>query len=121
MGLWLDFVELVAPTGQLPAFDSSPATTLATDWDTLHSIALAPERTAWLINKLGFTGRANHYAGALWFYELARAGHVYATGTIQFGGHVDPNLENQKTILSIGFAGSTQDPSLITHFHLSGD
>jgi hypothetical protein len=60
--------------------------TLATDWDTLNSQALAPERTAWQIQALGFTGRANHYAGALWFYELVCAGQQYATGTITFSG-----------------------------------
>jgi len=52
------------PTANLPTFDTSPTTTLATDWDTNHSLAIAPERTAWLIDKLGFQGRANHYAGA---------------------------------------------------------
>jgi hypothetical protein len=119
--LWLDFMELVVPVQQLPDFSSSPVTTLATDWDTLHSIALAPERTAWLIDRLGFTGRANHYTGALWFYELVRVGHVYATGTIQFGGHPDDNLSNKSTVLSVGFFGSSQGPSLITHYHLSGD
>ena len=63
-----------------------PQTTLATDWDTDHSIAIAPERTAWLMQKLGFCGRANHYAGAMWFYELHRSGHSYASGTLTFSG-----------------------------------
>ena len=39
-----------------------------------------------MINSLGFTGRQNHYVGALWFYELVRTGHVYATGTVTFAG-----------------------------------
>ena len=60
--------------------------TLATDWDTEHSLALAPERTAWMIDSLGFTGRQNHYVGALWFYELVRTGNVYASGTVTFTG-----------------------------------
>ena len=60
--------------------------TLATDWDTLHSIAIAPERTAWLIDTLGFTGRANHYAGAMWFYELCNPQNRYASATIRFSG-----------------------------------
>jgi hypothetical protein len=116
--LWLDFIDLVVPTQELPAFNPSPSTTLATDWDTLHSIALAPERTAWLIDKLGFTGRANHYAGALWFYELIRVGHVYASATIEFTGRV---VIGEWTTLSVGFSGSTLGPSNITHLHLSGD
>ena len=64
--------------------------TLATDWDTDHSIALAPERTAWLIDTLGFKGRQNHYVGALWFYELVNPDNVYATGTVTFGGTPEP-------------------------------
>ena len=39
-----------------------------------------------MIDSLGFTGRQNHYVGALWFYELVDAGNVYATGTVTFTG-----------------------------------
>ncbi|HEY3838956.1 MAG TPA: hypothetical protein VGL72_20425, partial [Bryobacteraceae bacterium] len=116
--LYFDFIDLVVPCQELPAFSLSPTTTLATDWDTEHSLALAPERTAWLIDKLGFTGRANHYAGALWFYELVRVGHVYASGTIQFGGQAQANFI---TTLFIGMAGSNQSPNRIDHLHLTGD
>ena len=116
--LYLDFIELVVPCQQLPAFADTAKTTLATDWDTEHSSALAPERTAWLIDTLGFTGRANHYVGALWFSEIVRVGQVYATSTIQFTGSADPNMI---TTLSIGDAGSGQPPNTISHLHLSGD
>jgi len=70
----------------LPVFEANRNLTLATDWDTLHSIAIAPERTAWLIDTLGFTGRANHYAGAMWFYELCNPQNRYASATIHFSG-----------------------------------
>lgn len=116
--LYFDFLELVVPTQTLPDVNPSPNTTLATDWDTDHSIALAPERTAWLIHKLGFNGRANHYCGALWFYEMVRSGHVYATCSIQFGGSSDAN---SITTISLGLAGSGQDPNVINHLHLAGD
>jgi hypothetical protein len=116
--LYFDFIDLVVPTQDLPVFNNSAKTTLATDWDTDHSIALAPERTAWLIDKLGGTGRANHYVGALWFYELFRSGQIYATGTIQFGGIADAS---KITTLSIGLAGSGQLPDTIDHLHLFGD
>src|ERR1019366_3283879 len=49
---YFDFLEIAVPTNELPDFSAIPAMTLATDWDTNHSIALAPERTAWLIQKL---------------------------------------------------------------------
>ncbi len=88
---YFDFVEAAAPTTTLPTFANTPKMTLATDWDTLHSQALAPERTAWLMDTLGFTARSNHYAGALWFYELVNSGNAYATGTVTFAGGPDTN------------------------------
>jgi hypothetical protein len=87
---YFDFLELAVPVTTLPTFSYEPRMTLATDWDTDHSIALAPERTAWLIETLGFKGRQNHYAGALWFYELANPDNVYAAGTVTFGGTPEP-------------------------------
>lgn len=84
--VFFDFFELAVPTTELPVFDAYPAITLATDWDTLHSIAIAPERTAWLIDTLGFKGRANHYVGAMWFYELCCPDGHYAFATLTFDG-----------------------------------
>src|SRR5581483_9321372 len=43
-------------------------------------------RTAWLIQKLGFRGRANHYAGAMWFYELVNPVGRHASATVTFAG-----------------------------------
>ncbi len=83
---YFDFVEAAVPTAALPTFAAQPKMTVATDWDTEHSLALPPERTAWMIDSLGFTGRQNHYVGALWFYELMRTGTVYASGTVTFSG-----------------------------------
>lgn len=89
---YFDFFEIAYPTPNLPSFAVTPNTTLATDWDTDHSLCLAPERTAWLIHTLGFTGRANHYAGALWFYELTCPGQQYASATVSFSGSPDFGL-----------------------------
>jgi hypothetical protein len=109
--LYFDFLEASVPTQAVPAFSADSQTTLATDWDTDHSMALAPERSAWLIYTLGFRGRANHYAGALWFYELSRPGHMYARSTVTFSG----NPEFGKAVeLHIG-------PTQIEHVCLIGD
>ncbi len=109
--IYFDFLEIVVPADDLPAFPRNPTTTLATDWDTEHSLAIAPERTAWLIQKLGFTGRGNHYAGALCFYELSQPGAQYASGIITFTG--TPEFGKTTTL----FLGSTP----ITHSNLIGD
>jgi hypothetical protein len=108
---YFDFLEVSIPTQNLPTFTADTQSTLATDWDTLHSQALAPERTAWLIQTLGFMGRCNHYAGALWFYELYCPGQVYATGTITFSG---TSKFGATTEISLG-------PTLFTHLNLIGD
>jgi hypothetical protein len=99
------------PSTTLPAFPTDASTTLATDWDTDHSIALAPERTAWLIHTLGYQGRSNHYTGALWFYELFRPGHQYATTNATFNG--SPEF-NKTTTLHLG-------ETCIQHVSLVGD
>ncbi len=108
---YFDFLELALPTPNLPDFTPVAGTTLATDWDTLHSQALAPERTAWFLQKLGFQGRANHYAGALGFYELGQPGQQYASATVTFAG-------------SPVFGSTTQlflGPTEIDHVNLIGD
>ncbi len=108
---YFDFIEIAVPSLNLPTFGPNPRITLATDWDTLHSQALAPERTAWLIYTLGFIGRANHYAGALWFYDLVDPGAVNATVTIQFNG---APVFSDYTQISIG-------GTIIQHQNLIGD
>ena len=112
---YFDFIEIAVPSANLPTFDPNPTLTLATDWDTEHSLALAPERTAWLIYTLGFRGRANHYAGALWFYELVQPGQVYATLTISFAG--TPTWSQYTTIT----LGSGPQAATIQHQNLIGD
>ena len=109
--VYFDFLEIAYPSVGLPDFERMEQTTLATDWDTDHSVAIAPERTAWLIQKLGFHGRANHYAGAMWFYELHRQGHSYASGTVTFSG--EPEF-GKKTQVFLG-------PTPIEHLNLIGD
>jgi hypothetical protein len=105
---YVDFFEIVVAATDMPTFPAEPKLTLATDWDTLHSISLAPERTAWFIDSLGFTGRQNHYVGALWFYELNPIGFTFASGTVTFSGTItvadsDASQTMQVTINSTVF------------------
>jgi hypothetical protein len=111
--LYFDFFEVCFPTMELPEYPSDEKVTLATDWDTDHSIALAPERTAWFLNSLGYHGRANHYVGALWFYELHRPGQVYASATVDFLG--TPVFGSTPTV-TLTVSGTT-----LTHTVLIGD
>jgi hypothetical protein len=114
--LYFDFLEIAYPTADLPDVPPQPQLALATDWDTYHSQSLPAERTAWMINKLGFTGRVNHYAGALWFYELVLTGHVYNSATITFNQNGTQNAGYAQ--LFVGPAGAM---STITHLVLPDD
>lgn len=105
--LYFDFFEGAYPVTTLPVIGTNSELTLATDWDTLHSISLAPERTAWMVNSLGFQGRANHYAGALWFYELIAQGQQYASGTVTFAGTPPVNDYVTLTLGTVGQPSST--------------
>lgn len=93
-----DFIELAVPTTELPILPEIPGITLATDWDTLHSVAVPPERTAWMLRSLGFTGRQNHYVGALLFYELHNPKNRYATASFTFNGTPIPGTDVKLTI-----------------------
>jgi hypothetical protein len=108
---YFDFLELAVPANSVGVCDTVPGTSLATDWDTLHSIAVAPERTAWLIDTLGFHGRVNHYAGALWFYELCASRFSYPSMNITFSGASEFGKVTTVTI------GGTD----ISHLNLIGD
>lgn len=109
--VYFDFLEMAVPREELPVVQCDDRVTLATDWDTDHSLALSPERTAWMIRALGFTGRANHYAGAMWWYELFQPGQSYASAIVTFSG--TPEF-SRFTELWLG-------PTAITHLNLVGD
>ena len=115
--LFFDFLEIAYPASFLPDLPPQPQLALATDWDTYHSQSLPAERTAWLIDKLGFQGRVNHYAGALWFYELVRTGTNYASLTLTLSQSPAPS---PVVTLNIAAAqGTAVTP--ITHLVLPDD
>jgi len=116
---YFDFLEIAIPNSTLPTESVETKLCFATDWDTEHSLALAPERTAWMIDSLGMQARVNHYAGALWFYELVNPVNQFASGTVTFTGSPDPNLITELII------GRTDEPTstenTIQHLNLIGD
>ncbi len=117
--LYFDFLESAIETDEVPSFPVAPKITLATDWDTDHSIALPPECTAWIVNRLGYTARANHYVGALWYYELVRQWHVYASASVDFTGTPvwAAGFYSTVTIGNVNYS----DVAAITHLHRVGD
>ena len=117
--VWFDFLEIAKPAPELPSLRRQPVLALATDWDTDHSLAIAPERTAWMIQSLGFGGRVNHYVGAMWFYELQRRGHAYASATVEFQGAPAPNAVVEIAVGRVGRPESER--TVLTHLVHAGD
>lgn len=117
--LCFDFIELAVPSQQLPRFPDEPAVALATDWDTDHCLAVAPERTAWMLRSLGLRGVVNHYLGALWFYELEGRGFEYAHATVRFTGTPQFSEVTQLRFGRVGQPAATD--TVITHLNLIGD
>ena len=116
---YFDFLEIAIEATEIPTFPPVAKITLATDWDTDHSLAIAPERTAWILNRLGYRGRANHYVGALLHYELIRQGHVYASATVEFTG-VPLWASGMLSEIVIGNIGYP-DLVILQHLHRIGD
>ncbi|MBL8213043.1 MAG: hypothetical protein JNK87_20170 [Bryobacterales bacterium] len=114
---YFDFLEAAVLSTDLPEVAERTRTTLATDWDTDHSLAIAAERTAWMMKSMGFMGRANHYVGALWFYELALEGHSYASATVTFTG---TPVFSEITTVTIGRVGQSVQTEL-AHLNLMGE
>jgi hypothetical protein len=108
---YFGFFEMVVPITNTPTLVPYGSTTLATDWDTYQSQSIAPERTAGMLAALGFTGRTNHYVGALWFYELVNPSNVFAFGTFTFTGSVQ---FGDTTTVSLG-------TTTLTHVNTIGD
>jgi hypothetical protein len=116
---YFDFFEAAIPTTQLSTFPSEPQITLATDWDTDHSLPLAPERTAWFVHSLGFHGRHNYYVGALIFYEMYRKNHVYASKAVTFTGTPAANATTTLTLVRDDYGPETA--ITLQHLNLVAD
>ena len=115
---WFDFLEIAIPAATVSDLPAIEKVTLATDWDTDHSLAVPAERTAWMIYSLGFRARVNHYVGALIFYELYRKGHQYASATIDFVGVPTPSTYTE---IAIGTVGEPSSTLTVRHLNLFGD
>ena len=114
--LYFDFFETAQATTNLPAYPAESKITLATDWDTDHSLALAPERTAGILPSLGFYGRHNLYVGALEFYELYPKNFSYGSQTVTFTGTPSPSA-----IISLSIQHGTDPGTTIQHLIHAGD
>lgn len=116
---YFDFLEIAHPETSFQPVPGDPQLSVSTDWDTDHSLSIPPERTAAFIRRLGFRGRVNHYAGAMWFYQLRNDGYTHAEATIGFNG---VPLFGAATELRIGHQDYSADfDTVFTHLNRAGD
>ena len=107
---YFDFLETAVPSTGIPSFDDKPVMTLATDWDTNHSLAPRPgadcvaDRPAWICRA------RQSLCGCSWFYELVSAGQVYASATIEFSGTPTPSTS---VTIDLGKDGQPSDQDAI--------
>ena len=116
---YFDFLEAAVKTESFGMLKVDNVLAVATDWDTDHSLALPAERTAWMIQCLGLRGRVNHYVGAMWFYELIRKDHQYASLELEFVGTPAPNEITQIIVGRID--RPAVEDSTLTHLNHAGD
>lgn len=116
---YFDFLEIAQPETVFPALPSHSQLSLSTDWDTDHSLSIAPERTVALLRRLGFRGRVNHYVGAMWFYQLRNQGYTHAEATITFTGEPVFGATTELRIGNLDY-GPALD-TVFTHLNRAGD
>lgn len=116
---YFDFLEIAQPETVFPALPGDSQLSLSTDWDTDHSLSIAPERTASLLRRLGFHGRVNHYVGAMWFYQLRNQGYTHAEATIAFQGQPVFGATTELRIGNLDY-GPAFD-TVFTHLNRAGD
>ncbi|MFL6414803.1 MAG: hypothetical protein ACJ74Y_03935, partial [Bryobacteraceae bacterium] len=58
----------------------------ALDYDTDATYKVSPQRLLWHLTKLGFRGQINEYLGVFWWNQRKRAGGLWNSATVNFGG-----------------------------------
>ncbi len=104
-----DYVEAAVPTPDInDAIVTYDNVSPALDFDTDATYKMSPQRLLWHIQKLGFRGQLNEYAGVFWWNQRTRVGGVWNSAVVTFGG---PWADGDAAQVSIG--GFTMTKSII--------
>lgn len=104
---YFDYLEAAIASDIPDAAENYANVSPALDYDTGHTYQLPPARVAWSLDKMGFHGPLDLYAGVFWKDERKRVGGAYSAWVIDFGGTW---ADGDTVFLSIG--GSTLGKSV---------
>ena len=85
---WFTFDYLEAAVAADPPAPAAVYTNVsaAIDYDTDHTYKLPPGRVVGMLDRMGLRGPMNEYVGVFWWNQRERAGGVWHTLTVTFGG-----------------------------------
>ena len=105
-----DYIEAAVSTSDISdAIVTYDNVSPALDFDTDATYKMSPQRLLWHVQKLGFRGQLNEYLGVFWWNQRKRAGGVWNSAVVTFGG---PWADGDVAQVSIG--GFTMTKSIIT-------
>ncbi len=76
-----DYIEAAIPSDLPDALVTYPNVSAALDFDTDATYKVSPQRLLWHLQKLGFGGQLNEYAGVYWWNQRKRVFDPNAQGT----------------------------------------
>jgi hypothetical protein len=81
-----DYLEAAVPFDFIDAAVQYDNVSPALDYDTDATYKVSPQRLLWHLTKLGFRGQVNEYLGVFWWNQRKRAGGLWNSATVTFGG-----------------------------------
>ena len=84
---YFDFLECAVLSDVPDALATRTDIAVATDFDTDATYKLSPQRLLWNLQKIGFLGEIDHYAGVFWWKQAVRVGGYFPRATVTFAGN----------------------------------
>ncbi len=96
---YFDFLECAVPSDVPDPPATHTDVGVACDYGTDHTYKLSPQRLLWAIRKLGLIGEIDHYVSVFWWNRRNRAGGVFPSVTVTYGGTW---ADGEEAFLTIG-------------------
>jgi len=81
-----DFLQAAVRSDVQDAPTTYSTVNVAMDYDTNQTYSLAPARSLWMLNRLGFAGDIDFYAGVFFALKRVRSGGTFHSATVTVGG-----------------------------------
>lgn len=83
---YFDYLQAVVPSDVPDPAERYTDVSPAIDYDTDISYKLPPQRTLWILDRLGFRGDINEYIGVLWWNQRKRVAGTVRTVRLRISG-----------------------------------